>query len=103
MAVHSPNTGGSFRRVILLSLRTGAGSFLILRVGSQMVAVCANDNLRIGASDEMKVLLMAGLEDTRTLWFWLAFASLLMKGLPRLDSTGSAQWNWETNELRRMS
>ena len=43
--------------------------------------------VKVGSSEEMKAMLLRAPKEMSTSWFWLCFAALLVKGLPRLDIT----------------
>ena len=45
--------------------------------------------VKVGSSEEMKAMLLRAPKEMSTSWFWLCFAALLVKGLPRLDITCS--------------
>ena len=57
--------------------------------------------MRVGASDEMKVIFLHAAANAETFWFWLALAALRTKGLPRLDTTEcETQWSWEEKSAK---
>lgn len=59
------------------------------------------EGVRVGASDEMKVIFLHAAANAETFWFWLALAALRTKGLPRLDTTEcETQWSWEEKSAK---
>jgi len=59
------------------------------------------EGVRVGASDEMKVIFLHAAANAETFWFWLALSALRTKGLPRLDTMEcETQWSWEKKSAK---
>ena len=59
------------------------------------------EGVRVGASDEMKVIFLHAAANAETFWSWLALSALRTKGLPRLDTMEcETQWSWEKKSAK---